>query len=576
MGAGALAGTINVLLNRGDIYFDSLSVLVFLLLVGRYIQSLQQRWAEDAVSLRNSLTPPSCRLIQDANIIEQPIEALKANDLVEVRSGELFPADGIVTSGISSIDLSLLTGESVPIQIKEEDAVFASSQNVGATLRVKVTKTGDATRIGRIMTLVEEGAKSKPPLVALVDRIAGWFLVIVTFIAVMNFLAWNYLIGLEPAIDHTVATLIVACPCALGLATPLTIAMAIGKASQNKVLIKDSAVIERLGSTNRKLNRSIYFDKTGTLTQGKLEVVRYFGDKSIGAYIAALEAESNHPIAIALHNNLSDPSQSIKIHGLTDQLLGGLSGRTEHGMLYVGSPRYLSNLRINVDQELEAKIIDGEINGYTVVVAAVESHAVAAIYLKDVLHEDSLACIQELQANKWDCYLLSGDAEGPVREIGQQLGFDPEKVHATKTPEEKLDFIRYPIKRKSTFKYKGPISSKLTVMVGDGVNDSAALASADVGIAVHGGAEASLAVSDVYIAESGTKKLVDLIRFCKKTMKLAYLNLFISLSYNIVAIGLALCGLVTPLIAAIIMPLSSATVLLIAVCGITSSSAFEK
>lgn len=569
LGVGALAGTVNVLLDRGDIYFDSLSVLVFLLLVGRYIQLRQQRWAEDAVSLRLSLTSKSCRIIQGEQITEQPIEVLQRDDLVEVRSGDLFPADGIVVAGASSVDLSLLTGEALPVEISDGDDVFAGTQNIGRTIRQQVTEIGEATRIGKLLQLVEEGAKSKPPIVAYADRIAGWFLVVISAIAIVNFLAWSSIEGFEQAIDHTVALLIVACPCALGLATPLTIAMAIGKASQHKILIKDSAAVEQLGMLSKSINKVIYFDKTGTLTRGEIEVVSWHGDESIKSYVAALESESNHPIANAFVALAGEAAQEVSITERDDQLNGGLSGMTERGRLTVGSPRYLASSGLEIDQSIQSLINQGESLGNTVIVIGLDAKAIACAWLQDTLQSDANASLAQLRKSDWKCNLLSGDAEGPVSAIGKQLGFAESNTFASKTPEEKLTFIQ-------TATAEDAKKRKLVVMVGDGVNDSAALAAADVGIAVHGGAEASLAASDIYISQPGTSTLAALFRFCRTTMKTIRVNLFISLSYNIIAVGLAAAGYITPLIAAILMPISSAIVLIVAIGTLSSSTSFSE
>ncbi|MEM9802571.1 MAG: heavy metal translocating P-type ATPase metal-binding domain-containing protein, partial [Planctomycetota bacterium] len=271
--AGGLAGTWNTVTGRGEAYFDSLTVLVFLLLVGRYVQARQQRWASDAVELTRALTPASCRVVRDGERTEEvTLEELSAGDLVEVRPGEPFPADGTIESGATRVDRALLSGEAEPVAVAEGDAVHAGCQNVAQPVRVRVAEVGSSSRVGRLMGLVEEGLAHKPPIERLTDRIAGVFVVVVCGLGLACFLLWLLRADLATAIDHTVALLIVACPCALGLATPLTLAVAVGRAARSGLLVKDAAVFERIVRGGR-----LVLDKTGTLTHGAPRVVEWRG-----------------------------------------------------------------------------------------------------------------------------------------------------------------------------------------------------------------------------------------------------------------------------------------------------------
>ena len=237
LGAGGIAGSVNTLLGRGDIYFDSLTVLVFLLLLGRWIQREQQRRAQSAVELLFSLTPTSCRLVRDDQIQEVPISALQADDLVEVLAGDSFPADGVVEEGQSTLDESLLTGESCPRRVSLSDLVYTGAVNLSSSIRIRVKTTGEQTRVGKLMQIVEDCIQSKAPFVQFVDRIAGVFVLVVIVCAVLTFGVW-WSKDSSQAVENAVALLIVACPCALGLATPLALAVAIGRAARRKILIK--------------------------------------------------------------------------------------------------------------------------------------------------------------------------------------------------------------------------------------------------------------------------------------------------------------------------------------------------
>ncbi|MEM6329844.1 MAG: heavy metal translocating P-type ATPase [Planctomycetota bacterium] len=562
IGVGALAGTANVLLNRGDVYFDSLSVLVFLLLVGRFIQARQQRWAGDAVNRMLSLTPTACRVLRGGEFTEEPIETLEPGDTVEVRPGELMPADGDVCSGASSIDRSLLTGESLPCAVAVGDAVVAGAQNLQATLRVRVTATGESTRVGRLARLVEQGLSDKPKLVQFTDRIAGWFIVVIIAAAGLNFAAWSALASVAAAIDSTVALLIVACPCALGLATPLTMALAIGRASRRGVLVKSAHVIETLGGVAAGRPGRMFLDKTGTLTLGRLRVVDWCGDPGLQPLAFAIEAESNHPIAKAIVAKYADTApQAPAIDDRAEAHGYGVAAECDLGDVALGSPRWLAERCPSIPHHLLAAIEAAEKRGKTAVAVGVNREIRAVLSLEDELRSDATAANDALRHTGWATEVLSGDTAGPVRAVAQRLGLTPAATRASLSPEDKLRCVK-------GAKADGDNQQRAVVMVGDGVNDAAALAAADVGIAVHGGAEAALAAADVFVSKPGLRPIVQLTSLARRTVWVVRQNLAISLAYNTLAVSLAAAGVVTPLVAAILMPISSATVLAGAVYGL--------
>ncbi|QDV74144.1 heavy metal translocating P-type ATPase [Botrimarina mediterranea] len=550
---GAVAGTMNVLLDRGEVYFDSLSALVFLLLVGRFLQARQQRWAQESVGLMLSMTPDECHMVRDGVLIDESIDTLQSGDLVEVRAGELFPADGVVTQGESAIDQSLLTGESQPTPVAIGDAVCAGAQNVAATLCVRVDTVGAATRIGRLVSLVEEGLAAKPPIIQMADRIAGRFIVVVVTLAIANLAWWWSTVGLEPGIDATVALLIVACPCALGLATPLTMAVAIGSGAKRGMLIKSAAVLEKLASVGPNCPGRLFVDKTGTLTSGKMRVEAYHGDDRLRVWIAAIESESNHPIARAIVADLPSvgPEARQQVRQRQEKHGFGVTARTPVGQLLVSSPRFAAENAVAIAEHHHEIVQLGLERGMTVVLAAVDGRCEAVLWLKDQLHADSRERLQWLRDAGWRTAILSGDASGPVRLAAEAVGVDGNDAHSEMAPEEKLARVR-----EATLAGNGVV-----MMVGDGVNDATSLAAADIGVAVHGGAEASLVAADVYLTEAGVGRLVELVDLSRRTLGVMRRNLAISLTYNTVAVSLAAIGWITPLAAALLMPLSSLSVL---------------
>ena len=554
LATGGVAGMVNVVLNRGEIYFDSLTVLVFLLLVGRFIQYRQQRRADDAVGLLFSLTPSSCRVIREGQVIDTPVEALIRGDLIEVRPGELFPADGTVQSGRSTVNEALLTGESMPAPVEVGGDIHAGSQNVGSVLRVCVEKTGRETRVGKLMQLIERGVGEKPAVVQFADRVGGIFAIVVTLFATAVFAFWCRR-SLSAAIDHSVALLIVTCPCVLGLATPLTLAMTIGRLARRDILVKSGAALERLARGGRLL-----LDKTGTLTEGRLRLIEWAGDTQWQPLIGEIEKNSNHPVGRALYEAFGarelDASSRLLICDVLERGDGGISANFNDTSVQIGSRSFLARKGIALPLALCNTASEMEQNGLTTVAFAIGGKAIAVAGLGDRIREDSGTAVAALHEMGWRPQILSGDAPDVAWKVARQVGIRQPDALGGLSPEQKLSIVgnREP--------------GRVTVMVGDGVNDAAALAAADIGIAVHGGAEASLAAADVYIARPGLESLVELVNASRRTMRIVHRNLVISLGYNLLAGALAAAGMMTPLLAAIIMPISSATVLSLTVMAV--------
>ncbi len=549
--AGGLAGTLNAILDRGEIYFDSLTMLVFLLLVGRWIQRRQQRWAGDAVELLFSLTPTSARRLVDGRVEEVPIEAVTPGDLVEVRAGDSVPVDGTVLEGQSTLDQSLLSGESRPVAVEPGQGVSAATVNVASRLVVRVEAVGGQTRVGRLMNLVEECSRRRAPIVQFADRVAGWFVVVLLTLALVTFAVWLWLAP-ERAIGNAVALLIVACPCALGLATPLALTVAIGRAARRGILIKGGEVLELLARP-----AVMILDKTGTITAGKTKVISWVGCENAKILVAALESHSAHPIAAALRGVIStappgespagpDVRQTVQTPG------GGLTGLVDDRRLVVGAPRFVRSQGMEIPTEMETAEREAVAAGMTPVLVAIDGRCVAVAGLGDPIREDAAASLAELRRLGWDIRMLSGDHPDVVAAVAQSLQIPAGAATGNATPEEKVAYVE-------RLRARGAV-----VMVGDGVNDAAALSAATVGIAVHGGAEASLSAADIYLSRPGLTPIVELVGAAQNTVRAIRRSLVASLFYNAIAAGLAVTGVIGPLIAAILMPISSLTVLTLA------------
>ena len=559
LAGGGIAGTINAVLDRGEIYFDSLTMLVFLLLVGRWLQRRQQHQANNALELLFSLTPASARRVDGERIDEIPIEAVRPGDVVEVLAGDSIPVDGIILAGESAVDRSLLTGESAPQTVGPSSEVHAGTVNLLAPLRVRTAVVGMETRVGNLMRLVEQHGRTRAPIAQFADRQAGRFTVAVVCLAACTFCFWLWR-DTPHAIDHAVAVLIVACPCALGLATPLALTVALGRAAQQRILIKGGEVLEALAGRG-----VIFLDKTGTVTEGRMEVVSWSGDESLRHPVAALERHSAHPIARALAAGpdgelANGVDATLAVTDVQQTPGGGIRGRIGGQCLTVGSVAFMRSQGVPTDAHFESLACAAVASGATPIIVSLDGQCVAVAGVADPVRKDVPSALAELQALGWRVRLLSGDHSGVVAAVARQLGIAAENAIGDVTPEDKTRWVR---KAGET---------EPVVMVGDGVNDAVALAAATVGIAVHGGAEASLRAAHVYLGRPGLAQVVELIRAARRTMRAIYLSFIVSSCYNLVGASLAAAGLIGPLTAAVLMPLSSFTVLGLAFSARTSGS----
>ncbi len=538
LAAAGIVGVVNVLRGEGDVYFDALTVLVFLLLSGRWLQHRQQRSAADAVELLYSLAPAWARLVTpDGTSRRVGAASLRPGDTVEVRAEETFPADGVVESGRTEIDASVLTGESRPVAVGPGDPVHAATTSLSGRVLVRVQAIGAETRVGRLMAGVEDAARRRAPIVALTDRIAGWFVLVVTTLAAITFALW---VRHDPAkaMESALALLIVTCPCALGLATPLAITAAVGRASRRGILVKGGAALEHLARPGVML-----LDKTGTVTQGRLAVVRWEGDADAIPLAAALESHSSHPVARAIVAHAGD-ADTPSASGVSQSLGAGVRGTVNGRLVEVGSVSFVADRPAWLVEAIARAVADA----LSPVVVAVDGRAVALAALGDPVRDDARASIDTLRADGWRVRLLSGDHPEVVRAVGRSLGLDERDCVGAATPEHKLRVVEH------------ELSHGTVVVVGDGVNDAAALARATVGVAVSGGAEASLAAADAYLRTPGLAPIVELCRGSRRTVGVIRRNLGASLAYNAVAVALCMAGLISSLLAAVLMPLSSLTV----------------
>lgn len=542
LAVGGLWGAYNTITGTGEIYFDSLAVLVFLLLVGRWVQHRQQRAASDHVELMLTLTPSSASKVnEDGTTLRVPIEAIEEGMLVEVQAGGSIPADGTIEIGQTNIDTSFITGESRPVPVGFGDEVVAGATNLTTPIRLRVNAVGDSTRVGKLMRLVASASADKAPIVRFADRIAVYFVFTVITLALITFGYWTWAIGLRTGIEYATALLIVTCPCALGLATPMAMSIAMGRAAKAGVLVKSAAAIEAISKPGEMI-----IDKTGTITQGKMRVVDTKCSDELHQLAATLERSSNHPIAKAIVDSV-DNEQLQNAKDIVQTIGAGISGCVNGSSIEVGSPAYIESKHA-LDTDTRSAITRMIEQSLSPVVLFSDDYGLGTLGIGDPIRDDAVESICMLQNRNWDMYLCSGDHPEIAQSVAGQVGI--ENYAGSVSPEDKASFVRSMRKK----------SHRRVIMVGDGVNDAAALACADVGIAVHGGAEASLEAADIYLMTQGVKPLVTLVSLAQHTMRTIHVSLVFSIGYNTIAAVLAMTGVINALIAAILMPISSLTV----------------
>lgn len=543
LAAGYAQGAYNTIRGDGPVYFDGLGTLVFALLVGRYLQQRGQRAATDSAELLFSVTPSTARVVSGNGVVtEVPAQSLVPGMTIDVRAGETFAADGVVLDGATHVDNALLTGEARAVSVSSGDRVFAGTVNLSSPVQVRVEEAGEASRVAKIMRQVEASAQRRAPVVQLANRMAAWFVAAVLVLAAVTFTIW-FFVDRSRAVDSAIALLIVTCPCALALSTPLAVSMAIGRAARAGIFIKGGDALERLAKPGR-----LFLDKTGTITESCTALVEWCGEDWVKPLVLALETGSSHPIATAFR--IAWPDIEIPPARDTRHVVGGgIVGRIEDCEVILGSPPFVLSKLHGEAGCVESMTSSMASLSLTPVWVAVNGRVVARAGIGDPVRADARESIAALRARGWQVGILSGDALSVARAVGREVGIADVACVGGASPEAKLERIE------AAQAAGGPV-----VMVGDGINDAAAMAAASVGVGVHGGAEACLASADVYMTRPGLASLVQLVTGAHRTLRVIERNVAFSLVYNAIGAAAAMTGRLTPLAAAILMPASSLTV----------------
>lgn len=532
----------------GEVYYDTVVNFLFVILVGRYLEAISKRQAISSSQRLLDLQPRGATVLRDNQEVLLPIRAIKAGDMVLVKPGDRIPVDGVIIDGRSSVDESMLSGEALPITKTRNDHIAAGTLNIDSALTIKVEGTLRNTSLGRIIQLVEDAQASKAPIQCTADRIVPWFVATTLVLASATFIYW-FNTDVELALMAATSVLIITCPCAFGLATPMAIASASGLGAQHGILIKNGAVLETLSHINH-----FVFDKTGTLTQGQMQLQHIHttanqSEDELLALVAAVETFSEHNIARAVIDAAKARDLSLPTPREIENRPGyGIKGKVGNDAIVIGTAAWLRQQQLTLDDVLETQSTVYETQGNTCIHIAVNNNEVGIIAIADSLRPDAQALIDSLRADHIELTLLSGDRQAVADTIANQLG----GMHtiAEVLPQDKDRVIR-----------ELQNSGAKVAMVGDGVNDAPALIRADVGIALGSGTEVSGESADIVLMTNELDKVRLATQLSRRTLRTIRQNIAISFTYNMIMVPLAMAAVITPLVAAISMPVSSLLVI---------------
>jgi Cu+-exporting ATPase len=539
-------------LHQQHVYFEASAVIITLVLMGKLLEARAKLSTSAAIEALVRLQPKTARVERDGEIVELPVASMRIGDVFVVRSGESIPVDGLVASGESGVDESMLTGESLPIHKRSGDKVFAGTLNQQGLLRCRAEGVGAATMLAGIIRLVREAQGSKAPIQRLADKVAGVFVPVVVTISVLTFALWWGIGGeLAPALVSAVAVLVIACPCALGLATPTAIMVGTGRGAQVGVLVKNAVALERA----QKIN-TLIVDKTGTLTEGRPVVTDVIPAAGIDAgelvaAAASLESGSTHPLAHAVIEHAKQ--FGVTLHSVRDfQSVTGKGVRAVltipaldgEQTLLLGAPEFLTEAGLTIDAAAIAPLLE---QGKTVIAVGGAGRVLGYLAIADKLRESSREAVAKLRAMGIDVVMLTGDNAATAKAIAAAAGVS--SYRAQVLPGEKAAAV-------AEFKTAGHVVG----MVGDGINDAPALAAADVSFAIGAGSDVALEAADIALMRNDLLSVADAISLSRATLGKIRQNLFFAFVYNVLGIPLAAAGMLNPVIAGAAMAMSSVSV----------------
>ena len=544
---------------HAHVYFEAASVIIAFILLGKLLEEKAKGNTSSAIKKLMGLQPKTVIVIlPDGTQKQTAIEEVNTGDVILVKPGEKIAVDGMVTSGSSYVDESMLSGEPIPILKKGSEKVFAGTINQKGSFQFKAVKVGKETMLAQIIKTVQDAQGSKAPVQKLVDKIAGIFVPVVIGIAILTFMLW-FVLGGDNGVVHgllaAVTVLVIACPCALGLATPTAIMVGVGKGAENGILIKDAESLELAKKVD-----VIVLDKTGTITEGRPEVTGFQwlnNDDAASNVLLSIEKQSEHPLAEAVVKYL-DGISALTLSGFETITGKGAKAGHDNDTYYVGNKKLLAENSIIIDDQLQIQAEKWANQSKTVIWFSNSRQALAVIAISDNIKEKSAQAIQEMQAMDIDLYMLTGDNEATAKAIAEQTGIRHYKAEFL--PQHKADFIKE-LQRQG----------KTVAMVGDGINDSTALATADVSIAMGKGSDIAMDVAKMTIISSDLTKIPQAIRLSKQTVATIKQNLFWAFVYNLIGIPIA-AGILYPINGFLLNPMIAGAAMALSSISVVSNS----
>ena len=540
------------------VYFEAACMIVSLSLLGQIMELKARAKTADSLKALLKLQVNTAKLVQNDQVVEVDIGMVKQGDILQISSGEQIPLDGVVVEGKTYVDEAMMTGEPVPVKKQMHDTVIGGTVNQQGSIRIQTTAVGANTTLAKMIQTVAEAQRSKAPLQRLADVFAKYFVIVVLLISVLTFAAWMVFGGaqFDLALMCAVAVLIIACPCALGLATPMSVMATTGRAAQKGVLFKDAEAIEALSKVN-----TLIVDKTGTLTEGKpsLKEIQLLSPNvnqaQVEQWIASIEQYSSHPIAQTL-TQLVPAQQLLKVADFEDVTGFGVKGQIGEQALYIGSQKLLEQLGITLDDTLQSQLNQQRATGNVISFLSNSQEVLAYISIHDAIKANAHQVIQQLIDDGIEVVMATGDHEQNAQLVAQELGI--QQVYGNCTPTEKLEIVK---------KYQA--QGKIVAMAGDGINDAPALAQANVGIAMGNGTDIAKQTAQVTLVKGDIRGAADALHMAKLGVRNMKQNLAFSFVYNGLGVPVAagifypLTGLLlTPMFAAVAMSLSSLSVVL--------------
>ncbi len=544
----ALIYSIWAMMTDNPLYFETGALITALILLGRYFEAKSRGQASQAIEKLLELGAKTARLIQDGQETNIPVEDVKMGNILMVKPGEKIPVDGKIIKGSTSIDESMLTGESMPVGKNINDEVFAATININGAIQIEAVKVGNDTVLAQIINMVAEAQTKKAPIQKMADKISSIFVPVILVIAALTLGAWWYFGGnFTVGIINAVAVLVIACPCALGLATPTAIMVGTGLGTRKGILIKNGESFERA----KKID-VVVFDKTGTLTEGKPKVtdivsVNNYSENQILTLAASIETLSEHPLATAIVQSAKEKNLALKEIDDFQNLEGkGVKGQIENKNILLGNLRLMKESGISLDQYSD-KINKLETEAKTVIALAEDQNLIGIIAIADTLKADAKETVAILKKSGIETIMITGDNQRTAEAIANNLGIS--KFFAEVLPQEKAEKVK--ILQKEGLKI---------AFVGDGINDAPALTQADLGIAIGTGTDIAIESGNIVLVKGNPSKVVEALHLSRLTFQTIRQNLFWAFFYNIAAVPLAAFGLLNPMIAAGAMALSSVSV----------------